>query len=70
MSEFRRKLKESGHFIEGERHNGTHVHYDSSGGSDRPVNVRNEQTGEGLNLRTATLKEADDFAKRCNGSND
>jgi hypothetical protein len=48
-----------GTFVEGIKYSGEHVHYDSSGGSDVPVNWKNETTGESVPLRTTPIGEAD-----------
>ncbi|RME04055.1 MAG: hypothetical protein D6805_04305 [Planctomycetota bacterium] len=52
-----------GTFVEGIKHSEEHVHYDSSGGSDIPVNWRNEKSGEGVNLRNTPLKDLGDINK-------
>ncbi len=57
---WRRDIPKDGTFIEGIKHSDEHIHYDKSGGSDVPVNWRNEQTGERVNLRITPLKELRD----------
>ena len=47
-------------WVEGIKNSGEHVHYENSGGSDRPVNWRNETTGESVNLRNTSLSELRD----------
>lgn len=44
-------------FVEGVKGSGEHVHYKNSGGSDVPVNHRNETTGAGTDLRSTPISE-------------
>ncbi len=54
---WRRGIKKDNTFVEGVKKSGEHVHYDPKSGSDMPVNHRNENTGEGINLRKTPLKD-------------
>jgi len=59
MSEntWRNNVPKDNTFVEGLKKSGEHLHYDKSGGSDVPVNWRNEKTGEGVNLRSTPLQD-------------
>jgi hypothetical protein len=57
---WRDTIKKDGTFVEGIKNSGEHLHYDSSGGSDVPVNQRNEVTGESIDLRKTPLDQLRD----------